>query len=80
MLPYYCGKGCGVDLKLMGDGNWKCPSCGTVIASRESDEDDNDGEALSIWDAADIYLSHGCDEDYSFGYTHEELMKASGNS
>lgn len=38
-------------------------------------DDDEDGysESLSVWDAADIYLSSGFDEDYSFGYTHEEL-------
>ncbi len=33
-------------------------------------------ESLSVWDATDIYASNGFDEDYRFGYTHEELMKA----
>lgn len=37
------------------------------------DPDDPWGEALSLSDAADIYLSSGFDEDYSFGYTHDEL-------
>lgn len=78
MVSYRCGQ-CNVDMEYIGDGDWKCPSCG-VIAFGEPDEDDDDGEALSVWDAADIYLSYGCDEDYRFGYTHEELMKASGNS
>jgi hypothetical protein len=77
VIPYGCGKGCGVDMVYMGDGNWECPTCGSVIAFGEPDEDDEDnGEALSIWEAADIYLSHGFDEDYRFGYTHDELMKA----
>jgi hypothetical protein len=45
----------------------------------DSYEDDDDyGEALSVWNAADIYLSSGFDEDYRFGYTHEELMEALG--
>lgn len=43
---------------------------------RANEEDDENEESLSVWDAADIYLSHGFDEDYQFGYTHEELMKA----
>ncbi len=42
------------------------------------DDDDDYGEALNIWDAADIYLSSGFDEDYRFGYTHEELIEALG--
>ena len=46
----------------------------------ESDEDDEDddeyGERISVWDAADIWLSSGKDEDYMFGYTEEELEEA----
>lgn len=75
MVSYGCGKGCGVDMEYIGDGDWKCPTCGRVITFGE---DDDSGEALSVWDAADIYLSRGFDEDYRFGYTHEELMKALG--
>ena len=66
---------------------WDCPDCGTEFLKGEDGElgicgnhsVDNESERLSVWDAADIYLSNGCDEDYMFGYTHEELMKASGN-
>ena len=36
-------------------------------------DDSDDCEALSVWDAADIWLSNGMDEDYMFGYTEEEL-------
>ncbi|MBL4933030.1 hypothetical protein [Clostridium paridis] len=79
MVSYGCGKGCGVDMEYIGNGDWKCPTCGRVIAFGEPDEEDDDnGETLSLWDAADIYLSRGFDEDYRFGYTHEELMKALG--
>ena len=44
-----------------------------------SDDDDADGdlgERLSVWDAADIWLSKGMDEDYTFGYTEDELRRA----
>lgn len=33
-------------------------------------------ESLSVWDAADIWLSSGKDEDSMFGYTREELEEA----
>ena len=39
-------------------------------------EDDDYNESLNVWDAADIYYSNGCDEDYQFGYSHEELENA----
>jgi hypothetical protein len=31
---------------------------------------------LSVWDAADIWLSNGGDEDYMFGYSEDELRHA----
>ena len=34
------------------------------------------GEALSVYDAALIWASHGKDEDYTFGYSEEELEDA----
>jgi hypothetical protein len=47
-----------------------------------SDEEDDAGEeteeTLSVWDAADIWLSSGMDEDYTFGYTEDELRRAAG--
>ena len=39
-------------------------------------EDWEDDESLCVWDAADIWMSSGYDEDYMFGYTEEELRKA----
>lgn len=77
MTSYGCGNKCGVDMEYIGNGDWKCPKCGAVITFGESDDEDEDefGEALSVWDAAEIYLSHGFDPDYNFGYTHEELIK-----
>lgn len=37
---------------------------------------DEDDESLCVWDAADIWMCSGYDEDYMFGYTEEELRKA----
>ena len=39
------------------------------------DEDDED-QALSVDDAALIWLSNGMDEDYTFGYSEDELRDA----
>ena len=36
-------------------------------------ENEDDGERLSVWDAAEIWASNGKDEDYMFGYTEEEM-------
>lgn len=38
-------------------------------ASRSSD-------CLSVYDAADIWMSSGMDEDYMFGYSENELRNA----
>ena len=38
--------------------------------------DDDDSEALSVYEAASIWASNGKDEDYTFGYTEEELEDA----
>ncbi len=39
-----------------------------------------DSESLSVDDAADIWLSNGMDEDYTFGYSESELRRAAGQS
>lgn len=41
-----------------------------------ANDDENFDEILSVYDAAEIWLSHGKDEDYMFGYTKEELEDA----
>ena len=38
--------------------------------------DDDDDESLSVYDAALIWMSNGKDEDYTFGYSEEELEDA----
>lgn len=42
----------------------------------DDDADEDNGEGLDVSDAAEIWLSHGMDEDYTFGYTAEELQRA----
>lgn len=42
------------------------------------EDDEDDSERLSLSDAADIWLSNGCDEDYTFGYTESQLRRAAG--
>lgn len=36
----------------------------------------DDSESLNVYDAALIWLSNGKDEDYTFGYSEEELEDA----
>jgi hypothetical protein len=40
------------------------------------DDDDEDGESLSVYEAAEIWRSNGMDEDYTFGYSEDELKDA----
>ncbi|MCM1538748.1 MAG: hypothetical protein NC254_10160 [bacterium] len=42
----------------------------------EFGEDEDDGERLSLYDAALIWASNGKDEDYTFGYSENELEDA----
>lgn len=41
-----------------------------------NEDDDEAGERLNVYDAALIWASNGKDEDYTFGYTEEELEDA----
>nr|WP_304214902.1 hypothetical protein [Fredinandcohnia onubensis] len=68
-----------------------CPRCGEPLTKKydysemyctncrygldDDDENDND-DNLSVYEAAEIWASHGKDEDYMFGYTEEELEDA----
>jgi chromosome segregation ATPase len=49
-----------------------------LFGTDDDDEDANGdtGERLSVWDAADIWLTNGMDEDYKFGYSDDELRRA----
>lgn len=62
---------CHEDLEYDNDiEEWKCPVCGKYF------DVDDDSESLSVYDAAVIWASHGKDEDYTFGFTEEELEDA----
>ena len=67
----------------------ECPKCGTYwYVDKDGEmindgsawspyyEEDDEGETLSVYDAALIWVSHGKDEDYTFGYTEEDLEDA----
>lgn len=73
--------GCGVEISLSDDYNevWFCPFCTTEIHFGE-DDDDYGEEALSAYDAAFIWASNGKDDDYTFGYSPEELENELENS
>lgn len=45
-----------------------CRSCRS--SAKRSDE------SLSVYDAANIWMSNGMDEDYMFGYSEDELRSA----
>ena len=44
--------------------------------TEELDELEEFDESISVYEAAEIWASHGKDEDYMFGYTEEELEDA----
>lgn len=59
-----------------------CPTCGEEWYVDDKEEYINepysseDDESLSVDDAASIWLSHGKDDDYMFGYSEDELEDA----
>lgn len=54
---------------------WWCESCHAGLDDDEFDDDD-DEEYISVYEAAEIWCANGKDEDYTFGYTEEELEDA----
>lgn len=50
-----------------------------VLLSQYEDDEDED-QVISASDAADIWLSRGMDEDYTFAYSEDELRRAGGQS
>lgn len=58
---------------------WTCTECGCVNDVSDGNiiyDDEDDSERISVWEAAEIWRSHGKDEDYMFGYTEQELENA----
>lgn len=64
----------GAEIDMFGN---LCLDCALdEYRSRDDEFDDNECEILSVYDAALIWASHGKDEDYSFGYSEDELEAA----
>ncbi len=80
MSRYAMCPDCGRRLRRYLDswGNWDGETyyCDNCAAMAEVDEDDDDDEGLSVYDAALIWASNGKDEDYTFGYSEDELEDA----
>ncbi|MBQ6994470.1 MAG: hypothetical protein IJN64_08305 [Lachnospiraceae bacterium] len=69
-----CGRRLRRDKDVFGD--WDGESYVCDYCANEEEDDEDDGERLSVYDAALIWASHGKDEDYMFGYSEEELEDA----
>ena len=79
MSRYAMCPDCGHRLRRVYDswGVWdgetyRCEYC----AGEEYDYDEDDSESISVYDAALIWASNGKDEDYTFGFTEDELEDA----
>lgn len=74
MIQEFCPT-CGEELVYIGAGDWKCPKCGEELCLGYDDEGESTSECLSSDEAALIWGSSGCDEDYLFGYSEDELKQ-----
>ena len=77
MAASYVCPNCGIDFGY-ADGLSVHNELGCEWGADEDDSSDEDGESLSVEDAADIWLSRGMDEDYTFGFDEGELRRAAG--
>lgn len=66
---------CGHRMRRVKDmwGNWDGE---TYVCDYCDGDDYDDDERPSVYDAALIWESNGKDEDYTFGYSEEELEAA----
>ena len=74
MAEVYCP--CGEEMHYVGGGNWKCSECGEVLYKGYDEDGESTEECISVDEAALIWASHGKDEDYTFGYSEEDLEDA----
>lgn len=65
------------DASAPGNSLGWAEECRCMIGEDHAAGAENSAQSLSVWDAADIWRSNGMDEDYTFGYTEEELRRAS---
>ena len=81
MSRYSMCPNCGHRLSRYLDsfGNWDGETyiCTHCFGDNDNDDyNDDDEDCLSVYDAALIWASNGKDEDYSFGYSDEDLDDA----
>lgn len=55
-------------------GDWDGESYTCEYCARNDNQ--SDSESMSVYDAAQVWLSNGKNEDYTFGYSEEELENA----
>lgn len=68
---------CGRKTEYEGEGYWRCPRCNiSFYEGYDEDGDPEGGDVLGVDEAALIWASHGKDEDYTFGYSEDELEEA----
>lgn len=79
---------CGNGKMISTTGNWyECDECGFEAKEDEfgvlyyesfcdDDFEDVGEEQLSVFDAAEIWVSNGKDDGYTFGYSESELEEA----
>ena len=68
-----CGHRMRRELDLFGNWDGETYSCDYCAGD---DYEDDGEERLSVYDAALIWASNGKDEDYTFGYSEDELEDA----
>ncbi len=75
MSRYAMCPNCGHRMRRVLD-SWGTWDGSTYQCDYCSGNDDYDGESLIIDEAAEIWASHGKDEDYTFGFSEDELEDA----
>lgn len=58
------------------DGQLYGEDCRCLIGEDHDQSGEVESQTLSVYAAADIWLSNGMDEDYTFGYSEDELRRA----
>ena len=76
MSSYAMCPGCGHRMRRVKDsfGNWDGETYCCDCCASEYDECDDD--QLNVYDAADIWMSNGKDDDHMLGYSQDELESA----
>lgn len=64
----------GAEINMFG--KYLCLDCSLDEYMNRNDDEVDESERLSVYDAALIWASHGKDEDYTFGYSEAELEAA----